>query len=108
MEVDKLAMMEMIHNVNFFPDQCFFHGMTNGDELGSKHMLCLQLTASVDNTKCSSSDLLQDLIVVIHAVLGLDLHRLGYVLCIDVEHKLVVIPDFTFLSANLLASFRVN
>ena len=108
MEIDQLAVMEMVHNVNLLPDQGLLHGVTNGDELGGKYVLGLELTASVDHTECSSADLLQDLVVIIHAVLGLDLHGLGDVLGVDVEHKLVVVPDLALLATDFLASFRIN
>ena len=71
-------------------------------------MLAVHGDNSTHHSKGSSANLLEDVVVVVHAVLGLDLYGLRDVLGIDVEHKLVVIPDFTFLSANLLASFRVN
>ena len=45
MEIDQLAVMEMVHNVNLLPDQGLLHGVTNGDELGSIHVLGLQLSA---------------------------------------------------------------
>jgi len=108
MEVDKLAVMEMIHNVNFFPDQCFFHGMTNGDELGSKYMLSLQFSTPMDYAKGSSTNLLEYVIVVIHTVLCLDFHWLRNIFGIDIKDKLVIISNFTFLSSDFLASVRVN
>jgi hypothetical protein len=46
--------------------------------------------------------------VVIDTVLGLDLDRLWDVFGVDVEDKLVIIPDFTLLPANLLSSVRIN
>ena len=108
MEIDQLAVMEMVHNVNLLPDQGLLHGVTNGDELGGKYVLGLELTASVDHTECSSADLLQDLVVIVDTVLGLDLHGLGDVLGVDVKHELVVVPDLTLLTTDFLASFRIN
>ena len=108
MKVDQLAMMQMVHDVNFLPDQGLLHGMSNGDELGSKHMLSLQLSASVHNSKGTSSDFFQDLIVIIDTVLTLDLNWLRNVLGIDIEYELIVIFDFAFLTANLLTSIRIN
>ena len=108
MEIDKLAVMEMIHNVNFFPDQCFFHGMTNGNELGSKYMLSLQFSTPMDNTKGSSANLLEYVVVVIYTVLCLNFHWLRNIFGIDIKDKLVIISDFTFLSSDLLSCVWVN
>ena len=47
MEVDELAVMEMVHDVDLLADQSLLHGVTNGDELGSIHVLGLQLSASM-------------------------------------------------------------
>ena len=107
-EVDKLAVVEMVHDVDLFPDQGLLHGVSNWNELSSEYMLSLQFSTSVDNSECSSSDLFQDLVVIVHAVLGLDLHWLGDVLGVDVEHELVVVPDLTLLTTDFLASFRIN
>ena len=71
-------------------------------------MLGLQFSTSVDNAECSGSDLLQDLVVIVHAVLGLDLHRLGDVLGVDVEDELVVVSDLAFLATDLLTGVRIN
>ena len=60
------------------------------------------------HAKRSRADLLQDVVVVVHTVLGLDLHGLRDVLGVDVEDKLVVVSDLTLLAADLLASFRIN
>ena len=108
MEVDELAVMEMVHDVDLFPDQSLLHGVSNWDELGSEDMLSLQFSTSVDHTECSGSDLFQDLVVIVHAVLGLDLHRLGDVLGVDVEHELVVVSDLALLATDLLAGVRIN
>ena len=108
MEVDQLAVMEMVHDVNLLPDQGLLHGVTNGDELGSKDMLGLEFSASVNNSKGSSSDLLQHLIVIIDTVLSLDLHRLRNVLGVDIKNKLIIVTNFTLLTTDLLSSFRIN
>jgi len=100
--------MEMVHYVNFFPDQCLFHCMTNWNELGSKYMLGLQFATSMNNSKCSSSNLFQNVIVIIHTVLCLDLHRLRNIFGINVKYKLVIISNFTLLSSDLLACVRIN
>ena len=107
-EVDQFAVMEMVHDVDLFPDQSLLHGVPNWNELGSEDMLSLQFSTSVDHTECSGSDLFQDLVVIVDAVLGLDLHRLGDVLCVDVEDKLVVVSDLALLATDLLASIRIN
>ena len=52
MEIDQLAVMQMIHDVNLLPDQGLFHGVANRDELGGVHMLSLQLSAAVDLQRC--------------------------------------------------------
>ena len=107
-KVDQFAVMEMVHDVDLFPDQSLLHGVSNWDELGSEDMLCFQFSASVDNSESSGSDLFQDLVVIVHAVLGLDLHRLGDVLGVDVEDELVVVSDLAFLATDLLAGVRIN
>ena len=107
-KVDQLAMMEVVHDVDLFPDQSLLHGVSNWNELSSEYMLSLQFSTSVDNSECSSSDLFQDLVVVVDAVLGLDLHRLGDVLGVDVEHELVVVSDLALLATDLLAGVRIN
>ena len=47
-EVDELAVMEVIHDVDLLADQSLLHGVPDGDELGGVHMLSLQLSAAVD------------------------------------------------------------
>ena len=108
MKVDQFAVMEMVHDVDLFPDQSLLHGVSNWNELSSEDMLSLQFSTSVDNPECSGSDLFQDLVVIVHTVLGLDLHRLGDVLGVDVEHELVVVPHLALLATDLLAGVRIN
>jgi hypothetical protein len=48
MQVDKLAMVEVVHNVNLLADKRLLHCMSDGDELGRIDMLGLQLTAAMD------------------------------------------------------------
>ena len=100
--------MQMIHDVNLFPDEGLLHGMANGDELGSKDMLGLQFSTSVHNSKCSSSNFFKDFIMIINTVLTLDLNGLRYVLSINIKDKLVIVSDFTLLASDLLASLRIN
>ena len=107
-EVDKLAVVEMVHDVDLFPDQSLLHGVSDGDELGSKDMLSFQFSASVDDSEGSGSNLLQDLVVIVDAVLGLDLHGLGDVLGVDIKHELVVVSDLALLTTDLLTSLRIN
>ena len=47
-EVDELAVVEVVHDVNLLADQSLLHGVANRDELGSVHMLSLQLSAAMD------------------------------------------------------------
>lgn len=47
-EVDELAVVEVVHDVNLLADQSLLHGVPDGDELGGVHMLSLQLSAAVD------------------------------------------------------------
>ena len=47
-EVDELAVVEVVHDVNLLADQSLLHGVPNGDELGGVHMLSLQLSAAMD------------------------------------------------------------
>ena len=108
MKIDKLAMVEVVHYINFFSDQCLFHGMTNWNELGSKYMLSLKFTTSVNNSKGTSSNLFKYVIMVIDTVLGLDLNWLRNVFSINIKDKLVIVSDFTLLSSDLLASLGIN
>ena len=62
----------------------------------------------MDNSKGTSSNLLQDVIMVIDALLGLDVHRLRNILGIDVENELVIVLDLALLASDLLASVRIN
>ena len=108
MEVDQLAVMQMVHDVNLLPDQSLLHGMTDGNELGSEDMVGLLLSASVNHTEGSGANLLQHLIVIIDTVLGLDLHWLRDVLGVDVKHELIIVSDLALLTSDLLASLRIN
>ena len=47
-EVDELAVVEVVHDVNLLADQSLLHGVPDGDELGGVHMLSLQLSAAMD------------------------------------------------------------
>ena len=47
-EVDELAVMEVIHDVDLLADQSLLHGVPDGDELGCVHMLSLQLSATMN------------------------------------------------------------
>ena len=60
------------------------------------------------HAKGSSANLLKDVVVIVHAVLSLDLDWLRNVLGVDVEHKLVIVPDLALLTTDFLASFRIN
>ena len=108
MEVDELAVMEMVHDVDLFPDQSLLHGVTNWNEFCSVNVLSLQFSATMDNSEGSSSNFFKDVIMIIDTVLGFDFHRSWNVFGIDVEDKLVIVPDLTFLASDLLASFRIN
>ena len=44
-QVDQFVVMQVVHDVDLLPDQSLLHGVTNGDELGSIHVLGLQLSA---------------------------------------------------------------
>ena len=60
------------------------------------------------HAKGSSANFLKNVVVIVYAVLCLDLDRLRDVLGVDVEHKLVVVPDLALLATDFLASFRIN
>ena len=60
------------------------------------------------HAKGSCANLLENVIVIVHAVLCLDLDGLRDVLGVDVKHELVVVPDLTLLTPDFLASFRIN
>ena len=108
MKIDQLAVMQMVHDVNLLADKCLLHGMANWNELSRIDMAGLELAASVNNSKGTSSNLLEDVIVIIHTVLGLDLHGLRNVLCIDVKDKLIIILNLTLLASDLLSCVRIN
>ena len=107
-EVDKLVMMQVIHDINFFTNQSFLHCMWNGDEFGSKNISCFNLAASVNHSKSSCSNFFQDIIIVVHALLGFDINRLRNVLSINIEDELVVVFDLAFLTSDLFTSVRIN
>merc|ERR1719158_1155775 len=107
-EINQLAVVEMVHDVNLLSDQSLLHGVTDGNKLGSVDMLSFQLTASMNHAKRSSTNLLEDVVVVINTVLGLDFHRLWDVLGVDVEDKLVIVPDLALLTTDLLSSLGIN
>ena len=60
------------------------------------------------HAKGSSANFLKNVVVIVYAVLCFDLDRLRDVLGVDVEHKLVVVPDLALLATDFLASFRIN
>ena len=60
------------------------------------------------NSKGPGPDLLEDVVVIVDRVLGLDVHRLRDVLGVDVEHELVVVLDLALLTPDLLPGSRVN
>ena len=59
------------------PDEGFLHGVWDGYEFCGEHVSSLNLSAAVDHTKGSGADLLQYVVVIVHALLCLDIHRLG-------------------------------
>ena len=76
MEVDELAVVEVVHDVNLLANERLLHGVADGDELGGVDVAGLDLAAAVDHAERARADLLQDVVVVVHAVLGLDVHGL--------------------------------
>ena len=82
--------------------------MCDGNELGGEHVARLDLAAAVDDAERARADLLEDVVVVVDAVLRLDVHRLRDVLGVDVEHELVVVLDLALLTPDLLAGVRIN
>ena len=98
----------MVHYINLFPDQSFFHGMRNRNKLGSKHVSGFDLSASVDDSKSSGSNFFQDVVIIVYTLLCFDIHRLRNVFCVNIEDKLIIIFDFAFLTSNFLSSVRVD
>ena len=82
--------------------------MCDGDELGGEHVARLDLAAAVDDAERARADLLEDVVVVVDAVLRLDVHRLRDVLGVDVEHELVVVLDLALLPPDLLAGVGID
>ena len=62
----------------------------------------------MDHAERPCSDLFEDVVVVVDGVGGLDVHRLGDVLGVDVEHELVVVLHLALLPADLLPGGRVD
>ena len=56
-EVDQLAVVEMVHDVDLFSDQSLLHRVPDRNKLGSKYMLSLQFATSVYDSEGSSADL---------------------------------------------------
>ncbi len=108
MQVDQLVMVQVIHDVDLLADERLLHRVRDRDELGRVDVPGLDLPAAMHNAKGTGADLLEDLVVVIHAVLRLDVHRLGDVLRVDVEHELIVVLDLDLLAADLLARVRID
>ena len=79
------------------------HGVGDRDELGREHVARLDLAAAVDDAERARADLLQDVVVVVDAVLRLDVDRLRDVLGVNVEHELVVVLHLALLTADLLS-----
>ena len=108
MQVNQLVMVKMVHYINLFPDQSFFHGMRNRNKLGSKHVSGFDLSASMDDSKSSGSNFFQDVVIIVYTLLCFDIHRLRNVFCVNIEDKLIIIFDFAFLTSNFLSSVRVD
>lgn len=108
MEVDQLAVVEVVHYVDLFADQRLLHRVRNGDELGGVDVSGLDLATPVDDAEGAGADLLQDVVVVVDAVPGLDVHGLGNVLGVDVEDELVVVLDLALLPSNLFTRVGIN
>ena len=84
------------------------HGVSDGNELGGEHVARLDLAAAVDDAERARADLLEDVVVVVDAVLRLDVHRLRDVLGVDVEHELVIVLDLALLPPDLLAGVGID
>ena len=108
MQIDQLVMMKMVHNINFFPNQGLLHGMRNGDKFGSKNVPSFDFPTSVNNSKSSSANLFQNIIVVIYTLLCLYVHRLRNVFRIYIKHKLIIILHLAFLAANFLSGIWID
>ena len=108
MQIDQLVMMKMVHNINFFPNQGLLHGMRNRDKFCSKNVPSFNFPTSVDNSKSSSANLFQNIIVVIYTLLCLYVHRLRNVFRIYIKHKLIIILDLAFLATNFLSGIRID
>ena len=59
-EVDELAVVEVVHDVNLLADQSLLHGVPDGDELGGIDMLSLQLSAAVDLQRSDNKNTKED------------------------------------------------
>ena len=58
------------------PDEGLLHGVRDGDELGSENVSSLDLSAAVNHPEGPRADLLQNVVVVVHARLSLDVDGL--------------------------------
>ena len=59
-EVNELAVVEVVHDVNLLADQSLLHGVPDGDELGGVDMLSLQLSAAVDLKRSDNKNTKED------------------------------------------------
>ena len=108
MKVDEFIMMQMVHDINFFSNQSFFHCVWNRDEFGCENISGFDFAASVNHSESSSSDFFKDVVIVIYALLGFYVDRLRNVLSIDIKDKLIVVLDFAFLTSDLFTGIWVD
>jgi len=77
--------MELIHYVDFVPDQIFFDVVRDRYELGGENVSGLTFPATVHHTERSGTDFLQDIVVIVYG-LRFDVHRLRHVFRVNVEN----------------------
>jgi len=107
MQIDQLRMMELIHDVDLFPNQFLFHHVRHRDEFGGEYIAGGPLAATVHHAEGAGADLLEDVILIIDRRV-LDIDRLWHVLAVHVEHKLIVVARLLVVASTYLFAGRVH
>lgn len=106
-QIDQLGMVQLIHDIDLFPDQLLFHHVRHGDEFGGEYVAGGPLAASVHHAERAGADLLEDVVFVIDRRV-FNLNRLWHVLAVDVEHKLIVVARLFVVASAYLFAARVH
>ena len=102
MQVNELGVMQLVHDINLLLDKFLLNRVTDRDEFGGEDVSRLDLPTAVHHAEGPRADLLQNLVMVIDAVV-LDVDGLRYELGVDVEHELVVVVRMLGAATDFLA-----